>query len=186
MPLFKNEDGDYVFKPRTPGFESVAATGAVPIDLTGNGSSLGLDAGLEFGTGGAVTVAVYAGLMRYLELLPAHRAGEIQGGHRTLIREAAIAAWDETKDKAAYVLAISVVIAVLPGTAGFFALAGFLGLGVAGYRLVRQFYAALSDEQVDALKTAAARAGVTMKGLDEVNARNQQDESGDDPLPSLA
>lgn len=186
MPLFKNEDGEYVIRPREPGFEAVAATGAVPIDLTGDGTSIGFDAGVEFGAGGALTVAIYAGVMRYLELVPAHRAGQIEGGQRTLLREAGTAAWDATKDKAAYVLAISICIAALPGTAGFFGLVGALGLGVAGFRLVRQFYAALSQEQLDAMKEAAARAGVNLKGIDEVNARNQQDETGDEPLPSLA
>ena len=186
MPLIKNNDGTYTLKPRVPGFEAVAATGIVPLDLTGDGSSLGLDAGLEFGAGGTLTVAVFAGLMRYLELLPAHRAGEVEGGQATLIREAGAAAWEETKNKAVYVLAISIVIAVLPATASIFAIVGALGLSIASYRLVRQFYSALSTEQVTALKNAAAKAGVTMKGLDEVNRRAQQDESGTEPLPSMA
>lgn len=165
MPLQKQSDGTYVLKPRTPGYEGVATTGAVPIDLTGSGESLGFDAPLEYGFGGSLTVAIYAGLMRYLELLPAVRADQMT--QQQACREAAAAAWEDTKNKAAYCLAIAVIIAILPGTAGLFAVAGVVGLGFMSVRLTKQFWSALSNEQRDALKAAANAADVKLSGLDE-------------------
>jgi hypothetical protein len=163
MPLQKQEDGTYVLKPRTPGYEGVATTGAVPVDLTGDGNSFGFDAPLEYGFGGALTVAIYAGLMRYLELVPAVRAEQMTQAQAC--REAASAAWEETQSKAAYVLAVAVIIAILPGTAGLFAVAGVVGFGFMGVRLTKQFWSALSNEQRDALKSAAASADVQLAGL---------------------
>ena len=185
MPLFKNDDGDYVLKPRTPGYEAVAVTGLTPVDLTGDGNSLGFDSGLEYGFGGVLTVAIYAGLMRYLELVPAHRAGALAGGQQTLVREAMAAAWQETKNKTVYVLAVAVIIGLLPGTAGIFAVAGLFGAGVAAVRLTRQFMTALSEEQVEALRNAAATAGVNVPGLDNAGP-TKADDAGDEPLPTFA
>ena len=77
MPMFKQEDGTYLIKPRQPGHEAAVTTGAVPIDLTANGNSLGLEAPFEYGFGGSLSIAIYAGLMRYLELVPAIRAKQV-------------------------------------------------------------------------------------------------------------
>lgn len=160
MPMFKQEDGTYIIKPRQPGYEAVATTGAVPLDLTGSGESLGLDAPLEYGFGGSLSIAIYAGLMRYLELVPAIRANQMT--QQQACKEAAQAAWSETKSKAVYCLAIAVIIGILPGTAGFFAIAGFVGFGFCAVRLTKQFYAALSEEQIEALKNAALKADVKL------------------------
>ena len=81
--------------------------------------------------------------------------------------QAAAAAWEDTKNKAAYCLAIAVIIAILPGTAGLFAVAGVVGLGFMTVRLTKQFWSALSNEQRDALKAAANAADVKLAGLDE-------------------
>lgn len=163
MPMFKQEDGTYIIKPREPGYEAVATTGAVPIDLTADGNSFGFDGPLEYGFGGALSVAIYAGLMRYLELVPAVRAEQIT--QRQACTEAASAAWSETKDKAAYVLAIAVIVAILPGTAGLFTVAGLVGFGCMGVRITKQFWSALSDEQRDALIATAKAADVQLTGL---------------------
>lgn len=160
MPMFKQEDGTYIIKPRQPGYEAVATTGAVPLDLTGSGESLGLDAPLEYGFGGSLSIAIYAGLMRYLELVPAIRANQMT--QQQACKEAAQAAWSETKSKVVYCLAIAVIIGILPGTAGFFAITGFVGLGVCAVRLTKQFYSALSEEQIEALKNAALNADVKL------------------------
>ena len=160
MPMFKQEDGTYIIKPRQPGYEAVATTGAVPLDLTGSGESLGLDAPLEYGFGGSLSIAIYAGLMRYLELVPAIRANQMT--QQQACKEAAQAAWSETKSKAVYCLAIAVIIGILPGTAGFFAITGFVGLGFCAVRLTKQFYSALSEEQIEALKNAALKADVKL------------------------
>ena len=165
MPMFKQADGTYVIKPREPGFEAVATTGAVPVDLTADGNSFGFDAPLEYGFGCALSVAIYAGLMRYLELVPAVRANQMT--QRQACTEAAGAAWKETKDKAAYVLAVAAIIAILPGTAGLFAVAGLVGFGFCGVRLTKQFWAALSDEQRDALIATAKAADVELAGLNQ-------------------
>ena len=163
MPLIKQEDGTYILEPRRPGLEAVATTGAVPIDLTGSGESLGFDAPLEYGFGGSLTIAIYSGLMRYLELVPAIRASQMT--QREALKEAGLAAWSETKNKAAYCLAIAVVIAILPGTASAFAIAGFVGFGFCTVRLTKQFYSALSNEQRDALKESARKLNVNLNGI---------------------
>ena len=160
MPMFKQEDGNYVIKPSKPGYEAIATTGAVPLDLTGSGESLGFDAPLEYGFGGSLSIAIYAGLMRYLELVPAIRAEQMT--QQAACKEAAEAAWNETKNKAVYCLAIAVVIAILPGTAGFFAITGFVGFGFCAVRLTKQFYSALSEEQIEALKNAAMKADIKL------------------------
>ena len=168
MPLIKQPDGTYILKPRRPGLEAVATTGAIPIDLTGSGESLGFDAPLEYGFGGSLTVAIYSGLMRYLELVPAIRGEQMT--QREALKEAGLAAWAETKNKAAYCLAIAVVIAILPGTASVLAVAGFVGFGFCTVRLTKQFYAALSNEQRDALKESASKLNVKLKGITEEDA----------------
>ena len=160
MPMFKQDDGSYVIKPREPGYESVATTGAVPLDLSGSGESLGFDTALEYGFGGSLSIAIYAGLMRYLELVPAIRAKQVT--QQEACKEAAQAAWDETKNKAVYCLAIAVIIAILPGTAGFLTIAGFVGIGFCAVRLTKQFYSALSEQQIKALKDAALKADVQL------------------------
>lgn len=160
MPMFKQEDGTYLIKPRQPGYEAAVTTGAVPIDLTANGNSLGLEAPFEYGFGGSLSIAIYAGLMRYLELVPAIRAKQVN--QQEACKEAAEAAWNETKNKAVYCLAIAVIIGILPGTAGFLTIAGFVGIGFCAVRLTKQFYAALSEEQIEALKKAALKADVQL------------------------
>lgn len=160
MPMFKQDDGSYVIKPMKPSYEAVATTGALPIDLTGSGESLGFDAPLEYGFGGSLSIAIYAGLVRYLELVPAIRAEQVT--QQEACKEAAQAAWDETKNKAIYCLAIAVIIAILPGTAGFFTIAGFFGFGLCAVRLTKQFYTALSEEQIVALKNVALKADIKL------------------------
>ena len=161
--LIKDQDGNYIIAPRRPGYEAVPLTGVVGIDLSGDGNTLGLDAPLEYGFGGSVVVAAYAGIMEALELVPAYRAGLIT--KRELGQQALAAAWKETKNKAAYVIVCAVVVSLLPGTGPLFAVAGLLGAGVMSWRLVRQFADALSDEQLNAIKKAASDVDVKIPGL---------------------
>lgn len=138
-------------------------TGVVGFDLNADGNTIGLDAPLEYGFGGSVVVAAYAGIMEALELLPAHRAGLLT--KRELGKQALAAAWKETKNKAAYVIVCAVIVSLLPGTGPLFAVAGILGAGIMSWRLVRQFADALSDEQLEAIKKAAADVDVNIPGL---------------------
>ena len=166
--MFKQEDGTYIIKPRQPGYEAVATTGAVPLDLTDSGESLGLDAPLEYGFGGSLSIAIYAGLMRYLELVPAIRANQMT--QQQACKEAAQAAWSETKSKVVYCLAIAVIIGILPGTASVLAFSGFVGFGFCTVRLTKQFYAALSNEQRDKLKESASKLNVKLKCITDNDA----------------
>ena len=160
MPMFKQNDGSFVIKPRRPGLDAVSSTGAIPIDITGSGESLGFDAPLEYGFGGSLSIAIYAGLMCYLELVPAIRAGQLT--QQAACKEAAESAWNETKNKAVYCIAIGVLITILPTAASFLAIAGFVGLGFCTVRLAKQFYAALSEDQLQALKEAALKADIKL------------------------
>lgn len=178
MPMFKQADGTYVIKPRESGYEAVATTGAVPVDLTADGNSFGFDAPLEYGFGGALCIAIYAGLTRYIELVPAVRAEQMT--QRQACIEAASAAWAETKDKAAYVLAIATIIAILPGTAALFSVAGLVGFSFMGVHITKQFWTALSDQQRDALIATAKAADVELSGL--TNTAAGHSENSDLPL----
>ena len=166
--LIKDQDGNYIIAPRRPGYEAVPLSGVVGFDLNGDGNTIGLDGPLEYGFGGSVVVAAYAGIMEALELIPAHRAGLIT--KRELGQQALAAAWKETKNKAAYVIVCAVVVSLLPGTGPLFAVAGILGAGVMSWRLVRQFADALSDEQLNAIKKAASDVVVKIPGLTDKEA----------------
>ena len=147
--MIKNADGSYTIKPDKPGFEAVPLTGVVGVDLSGDGNTIGLDGPFEYGFGGSVVVAAYAGIMKALELVPAYRAGQLS--RRALVHEALAAAWQETKDKAAYVIVSAVIISLLPGTGPIFALASVVGAGVMSWRLVKMFAAHDLDRRYRAL-----------------------------------
>ena len=161
--LIKDQDGNYIIKPSRPGYEAVPLTGVVGFDLNGDGNTVGLDGPLEFGFGGSIVVAAYAGTMEAINLIPAHRAGLIS--KRELGQQALGAAWKETKNKAAYVIVCAVIVSLLPGTGPLFAVAGLLGGGLMAYRLCRQFAEALSDEQLAAMKKACADSDVEIPGI---------------------
>ena len=186
--MIKNADGSYTIKPDKPGFEAVPLTGVVGVDLSGDGNTIGLDGPLEYGFGGSVVVAAYAGIMKALELVPAYRAGQLS--RRALVHEALAAAWQETKDKAAYVIVSAVIISLLPGTGPIFALASVVDAGVMSWRLVKMFATALSDEQLTAIKTAAAKADVTIPGITDkegttVTAAGYDSDSLAEPSPAV-
>ena len=183
--LIKDQDGNYLIAPRKPGFEAVPLAGVIGFDLNGDGNSIGLDGPLEYGFGGSVVVAAFAGIMEALELIPAHRAGLIT--KRELGQQALAAAWKETKNKAAYVIVCAVVVTLLPGTGPLFAVAGILGAGVMSWKLVRQFADALSDEQLNAIKKAASEVDVSIPGLTDKEASTTGTAAGYDecdPLPN--
>ena len=161
--IYKNENGDLVIAQNKPGYEATPFGGVLGFDLNADGNSIGWDGPLELGFGGSLVVAGYGGVMEALNLLPAHRAGLIT--KRELAMASLHAAWDETKDKAAVILVGAIIVSILPGTAGIFALAGVIGGGIMSVRLIKQFANALSAEQLEAIKTAAAKADVSIPGI---------------------
>ncbi|WP_186524786.1 hypothetical protein [Synechococcus sp. SYN20] len=184
--LIKDQDGNYIIKPRQPGYETVPLAGAVAWDLNADTNSVGFDAPAEFAAGGATITAAYAGVMRGLELIPLYRAGQIS--RQALVKECLSASWECTKSKAAYIIVAALIVSLLPGTGIIFAAASVVGMSVCSVRLVRAFIDALDDTQVSALRKAAAEAGVTIQGLpvDEAPAKpSAAGYSETDPLPSF-
>ena len=186
MTLKKDANGNYVLTPNRMGFEAVPFGGAVAVDLTADGNSIGLDAPLEFGAGSCLVVAGYAATLEALALVPAHRAGLVTKGE--IARAATGAAWSEVKSKSAYLIACACVVAVLPGTIPFFGFASFIGGSVMAYKIVRAFGAALSDEQLSNIKAAAGKAGVDIPGVTDRSSKAAPDVWSDDvePLPTFA
>ena len=95
MSLTKNSDGSYTFKPdsSSPGYEAVSLGGCLPIDLNADGSSLGLMGGLEYSTGGVLSLGVYAALHKFLSLEVARKAGLCDRAFQ--LKETRDAAWEQ-------------------------------------------------------------------------------------------
>ena len=163
MTLQKNADGTYSIAPRKAGFEAVPFGGIAALDLTGDGNSIGLDGGLEFSAGGALVLAAYAATLEILALVPAYRSGLVSKSE--MATAAGSAAWKHTKDKAAYVIGAAIVVSVLPGTMPLFAIASVIGGGFCLVKLFKAFGDALSKEQLETLKKAAADVSVSIPGI---------------------
>lgn len=187
--IYKNENGDLVIAQNKPGYEATPFGGVLGFDLNADGNSVGWDGPLELGFGGSLVVAGYGGVMEALNLLPAYRAGLIT--KRELAMASLHAAWGETKDKAAVILVGAIIVSILPGTAPIFALAGVIGGGIMSVRLIKQFAAALSDEQLADIKAAASKSGVVIPGLTDKQTPTDNTNRGTaagydeiDPIPS--
>ena len=173
MALQKNDDGSYSIAPRKPGFEAVPFGGITAVDLTGDGNSIGLDGGLEFSAGGALVLATYAATLEVLALVPAYRSGLVSKSE--MATAAGSAAWKHTKDKAAYIIAAAIVVSVLPGTMPLFAIASVVGGGFMAVKLCRAFGDALSTEQLETLKKAAADVSVSIPGITDRKSSTDDD-----------
>lgn len=183
MSLTKNANGSYTFKPdaQQPGFEAVALGGCLPIDLNADGSSLGLMGGLEYSTGGVLSLGLYAALHKFLSLEIARKAGLCDRAFQ--LKETRDAAWENCKDKAVYVIVLGLVAAIFPGLGGLLALAGVIGGGFATYRLGAAFFNSLDKEQVLELQKQATAAGIDLPGLDDAAASYGDN---DEPTPTFA
>lgn len=164
MPFQMNSNGRIEFVPsddRTPGYEGLAGSAVFHPDFSLDGDALGLDGVAEYSLGGAATAAIYAGLMKFLELEQLVKVGGMS--RREQLNATRAAAWEYSKSKAVWVILIASVCAFLPGLVPVLSLVGFIGLGTMSYRLCRAFYAALSDEQLEALRQSAKDAGIDLK-----------------------
>ena len=164
----KINDDSIVIKRRKPGVEGNGPGAAFPIDINGDGNSLGLDAFGEVAGTNVLAFAIYGCLLHFLELEPLVRSGDMTRAQQ--MKLSGVAAWNSTKNNAVSILGIAVVIGVCPWATPFFGLLGLLGMGVMSVRVVRAFYDALSDEQRDNLKQAADNAGVKLRGLTDKKA----------------
>ena len=188
MSLTKNSDGSYTFKPDSdgPGYEAVSLGGCLPIDLNADGSSLGLMGGLEYSTGGVLSLGVYAALHKFLSLEVARKAGLCTRAFQ--LKETRNAAWENCKDKAVYVIALGLIAALFPGLSGLLAFAGVIGGGYATYQLGTAFFNSLDKEQVLELQRQATAAGIQIPGLADAaeKASTAVGYDSDEPLPSPA
>lgn len=185
MTLTRNADGEYVFTPtitNNTGYEGIALSGCLPVDLTGDGTSIGLMGGLEYTTGGVLSLGLYAALHKFLTLEIARKAGLCDRAFQ--LKETRNAAWENCKDKAVYVVIIGLLAAVFPGLGTILAVAGVIGGGWMSYKLGSAFFNSLDKEQVLELQKQAKAAGLTVPGLDEAATAAGYDEA--DPLPTTA
>ena len=186
MNISKDNNGKLIVevKEHKAGFEGLGAA-AFPLDLNGSGASVGADIAFESAGTGAFALVVYAGLLRYLDLEPLCKAGLITKQEQC--RDAFTAGLTSVKDKAVYLLAVAVLIGLLPGLGPIFGAVGLLGMGWMTTRLIRRFYACLTDDQVETLRTASTTAGVELKGMPEAK---QSPSTGqvppmDEPQPAM-
>lgn len=190
MPFQKNNNGRYEFVPpasRTPGVEGLAGSAVFAPDLSLDGNALGIDGAVEYSLGGAATAAIYAALMKFLELEPLVKVGGMS--RRQQLNETRAAAWQFSKDKAVWLIVIAAVCAFLPGLVPVLSILGFVGLGTMSYRLVRAFYSALSPDQLKDLRASAKAAGIELnvpeaKPADTGSAVGYDDL--DEPMPQPA
>jgi len=148
---------------RKPGIEGNGVGAVLPIDIDGNGSSIGFDGFGEIAGTNAVAFAIYGALLHYLELEPLVRSGDLT--RKDQLRLSGVAAWNSTKNNAVSILGIAVLISVAPWASPAIGLLGLVGMSVASVRIARAFYDALTDEQRTNLKNAADAAGVRLRGL---------------------
>ena len=188
MSLTKNTDGSYTFKPddNNTGYEAVALGGCLPLDLTGDGTSLGLMGGLEYSTGGVLSLGLYAALHKFLTLEVARKAGLCDRAFQ--LKETRDAAWENCRDKSVYVIVIGLLAAIFPGLGGVLAFAGLIGGGFMTYRLGSAFFSSLDGEQILELKKQATAAGLNVPGLDDAaeQASTAAGYNEQDPLPQGA
>ena len=166
MSLSKNSDGSYT-KPDTQdtGYEAVAHGGCLPLDLTRDGSSLGLRGGLEYSTGGVLSLGLYSALHKFLTLEVARKAGLCDRAFQ--LKETRDAAWENCKDKSVYVIILGLLAAIFPGLGGILAIAGVVGGGFMTICLGSAFFNSLHNEQVLELRKQATAAGIDLPGLDD-------------------
>ena len=188
MSLKQNSDGSFTFTPDTKkiGVEDIPLGGCLPIDLTGDGTSIGMMGGLEYTTGGVLSLGLYAALHKFLTLEVARKAGLCDRAYQ--LRMTREAAWENCKDKAVYVIVLGLLAALFPGLGGILAVAGLVGGGFITYRLGSAVFACLDEQQIAELRDAANKAGMSVPGLnDAANERGSAagyDET--DPLPQGA
>lgn len=165
MSLAKNSDGSYTFKPDSScsGYEALSLGGCLPFDLNADGSSLGLMGGLEYSTGGVLSLGVHAALHKFLSLEVARMAGLCDRAFQ--LKETRDAAWENCRDKAAYVIALGLIAALFSGLGGLLAFAGVVGGGYATYQIGAAFFNSLDQEQVLELQKQATAAGIQIPGL---------------------
>ena len=186
MSLQRNADGSYTFQPdnQDAGYEAVSLAGCLPIDLNADGSSLGLLGGLEYTTGGVLSLGLYAALHKFLTLEVARKAGLCDRGFQ--LKETRDAAWENCKDKSVYVIIIGLLAAIFPGLGGILAVAGVIGGGFITYRLGTAFFNSLDSEQIAELKAQADKAGMKVSGFDDAASAGGCGDDADEPLPQLA
>ena len=186
MSLTQNSDGSFTFTPSSKkvGLEDIPLGGCLPLDLTGDGSSTGLMGGLEFSTGGVLSLGIYAGLHKFLILEPARKAGLCDRSYQfKMVKEAA---WENTQEKAIYVIAIGLLAACFPGLGGLLAVSGLIGSSFIFWRLGQAFFASLDAEQIAELKKAADQAGMSVPGLDDAAAATSGGDADSEPLPQFS
>ena len=175
MALTKNANGEFVIKPREPGFEQHAATPFISPDISGDGTFAGFDGILELGAGGFVGQSISSTLLTTLDTIPQVRAGLItKAEQRSLIL---YTVWSNTQKNVPAVLVIASVLAIAPWLMPVASVAGVVGMGFMATRLTRAAIGALSDEQVESLKAKAAEIGVDLPGLDR---------EGPEPVPTFS
>ena len=194
MPFTKNSQGRYEYVPKTtrqPGLEGIAMSGFSGSDLNLDGNNFGLDGAAELSVTGTAFAGVYSGLLKFLELEPLVKIGAMT--RKEQLSETKKAAWEYTKDKAVWILTIAALVAFLPALGPIFGALGFIGLGTMSYRVCRQFYMALNDEELEKLRKSAANAGIDLNVPEEIATEKADSPTGKaagynevDPLPDPA
>ena len=148
-----------------------------------DGDVMLLDGAAELSISGTVFAGVYAALMKFLELEPLVKIGALK--RRQQLAEAKNAAFQYTKGKALWIICVACLVAFLPGLAPFFGFLGLLGGGAMTVRLTQQFFAAMNDEELEKLRTAAEAAGVELNVPEPEAAAQSGSAAGYDELDPL-
>ena len=194
MPFMKNSKGRYEYVPKTsrnPGLEGIAMSGFAGPDLNLDGNNFGLDGAAELSVTGTAFAGVYSGLLKFLELEPLVKIGAMS--RKEQLSETKKAAWEYTKDKAVWILTIAALVAFLPALGPIFGALGFVGLGTMSYRVCRQFYMAMNNDELEKLRKSANAAGIELNIPEEIDTEKPASPTGKaagydevDPLPDLA
>ena len=108
--LIKNNDGEYIIKPRVAGYEALAATPLFAPDLNGDGSFAGIEGATEIATGGFLTYSIFAATLAALDSVELRRKGLITAAEqRKFILDKT---WDATKTAVPGVLILAAVLTI--------------------------------------------------------------------------
>lgn len=143
------------------GVEVIPLATLASVDFNGNGMEGGIfEMTAENSVGSVLVVCAYQSILTALKSEAARREGLISRGQQ--VKLIATTAFESGRSSAFTLIICSALISIFPWLTPAFAILGIVGGSAMGYRVTREFWAALDETQKAELKAAAEKAKVNL------------------------